>query len=386
MLTKLDEALLHQAPVTFAHTEVSDHRFYDRVYVEAVDPAGSAAFGMGIGLYKNTNTLDGFVSVQRDDRQYNVRLSRALRPAVDDTTLGPLVYEVAEPMRSVRVSLAEGEHGIACDVIFEGVVAPIEEIDHFSRVEGRVQEQVHRYNQVGRASGWISVEGTRFEIADWWAVRDHSWGVRPGVGGFDPKTGGMPPELAGFLYSWVTFSTDDLVGYVQVHENGAGARTTCDGVVRSRIGGGYRTVSEAEYEFEFPDGSRLYERARLAITTEDGATLDVRAERLLPPWVMRGTGYDRGYSDSKGVGAHRGPYLCEHDVYDLSHPSEVVVLPDGAVLPHFHREHLVRVRVDEAPGTGHLTALCIGGLPKYGLPPFTADELIALMRMSPSQG
>ena len=386
MLTKLDEALLHQAPVTFAHTEVSDHRFYDRVYVEAVDPAGSAAFGMGIGLYKNTNTLDGFVSVQRDDRQYNVRLSRALRPAVDDTTLGPLVYEVAEPMRSVRVSLAEGEHGIACDVLFEGVVAPIEEIDHFSRVEGRVQEQVHRYNQVGRASGWISVEGTRFEVADWWAVRDHSWGVRPGVGGFDPKTGGMPPELAGFLYSWVTFSTDDLVGYVQVHENGAGARTTFDGVVRSRIGGGDRSVSEAEYEFDFPDGSRLYERARLAITTDDGATLDVRAERLLPPWVMRGTGYDRGYSDSKGVGAHRGPYLCEHDVYDLSHPPEVLVLPDGAVLPHFHREHLVRVRVDEAPGTGHLTALCIGGLPKYGLPPFTAEELIALMRMSPSQG
>ncbi len=328
MLTRLDEALLHQAPVTFADTEVSDHRFYDRVYFEAVDPAGSAAFCMGIGLYKNTNTLDGFVSVQRDNRQYNVRFSRALRPAVDDTTLGPLVYEVVEPMRSVRVTLAEGDHGVACDMTFEGVVAPIEEVDHFARVQGRVQEHVHRYDQVGRASGWISLGDTRFEVADWWAVRDHSWGVRPGVGGFDPKTGGTPPQLAGFLYSWVTFSTDDLVGYVQVHENGAGERTTFDGrrAIATRRRGSPVCVKQSTSS-SFPRAAAstkgLDSRSRPTMARPSTFAL----EQLLPPWVMRGTGYDHGYTDAKGVGVHRGSYLCEHDVYDLSHPSEVLLLP-----------------------------------------------------------
>ena len=41
-----------------------------------------------------------------------------------------------------------------------------------------------RYHQIGVATGWVEVEGTRTEIEadEWISIRDHSWGLRPGVG------------------------------------------------------------------------------------------------------------------------------------------------------------------------------------------------------------
>ena len=63
MLTKLDDTLLHQAPTTFDHAVTSDHRFYDRYWFQAIEPGGATSLVAGMGLYKNTNVLDGFCTV-----------------------------------------------------------------------------------------------------------------------------------------------------------------------------------------------------------------------------------------------------------------------------------------------------------------------------------
>lgn len=386
MLTSLDESMLHQTPTTFDHAATSDHRFYDRHYVEAVARDGSMAIAAGVGLYKNTNVFDGFVTVVHEDVQHNLRLSRSLRPDVGTPAVGPLRYEVVRPLRSMRLVVEPGEHAIAADVYWEAAIAPIEEIQHFTRTDGRVQEEVHRYNQSGRAHGFVEVRGHRVEFDDWWAARDHSWGVRPNTGGFEPRTSAAPPPaiLEGFLYTWFAFSTDEFNGYVQVHENGKGERVVFDGLFRwpEEAGRPDLRVTDVEYEFSFNSTPRLYDAARVQVTTGDGQKWEIDCGRLLPPFVMRGTGYDSGYDDGRGVGAFRGDFLVEEDAYDLSQPAVPRVLPGGDVLPHFHREQLVEVRVNGQPGLGHLTCIPVGALPKYGIPPFSAEEFQTLAKIT----
>lgn len=385
MLTHLDEVLFHQIATTFDHAGTSDHRFYDRYYLEAADEAGSAAIAAGLAVYKNTNVVDGFVTVLHGDTQHNVRLSRSLRDDMGRVQAGPLSIEVVEPMKTLRLAVSEGDHGLAADVVWEATLPPVEEVEHFTRVDGRVSEQVHRYNQVGRAQGVIDVGGKRIDVDDWWAARDHSWGVRPGVGGYEPKTGSLPAAVVnGFLYTWFTFSTKDVAGYLQVHETGAGRRVVFDGVLRAFRGGEWQdlAVEAVEYEFSFPDGSRNYERARVMVTTSPGEKWEITCSRLMQPYVMRGTGYDSGYRDGRGLGFYRGDSLVEWDTYDLTEPGSVRILPGGEELPHFHREQLVHVEVNGAPGTGHFTVLPVGALPAYGVPAFSAAELATLARMT----
>src|SRR5262245_5849464 len=104
MLSALDETLHHQGPITFEHVLTSDHRFYDRQLMGGFRPDGSAAFLAGITFFKNMNVVEGFVVAQsRSRKQYNIRLSKQLRPmpVSKDATIGPLGLEIVEPFREL---------------------------------------------------------------------------------------------------------------------------------------------------------------------------------------------------------------------------------------------------------------------------------------------
>src|SRR5438552_1742632 len=122
--------MLHQLPTTFDHAGTTDHRFYDRYYIGAYDPAGGQALHTSMGVYKNANVMDGFISVQHDGKQYNLRLSRALRPSVADQRVGPLRYETVEPLHSLRIELEPSDFAVSCSLLWEGIVPPIEEKEH----------------------------------------------------------------------------------------------------------------------------------------------------------------------------------------------------------------------------------------------------------------
>src|SRR5262249_52634477 len=150
----------HQAPLTFSQTTTSDHRFYDRCFVTAYDPAGHSAMIMSLGLYKNMNVMDGFLCVRHGARQHNVRVSRMLRPEVDRYRIGPLQYEIVEPMRELRIALEDGEHGFSCDLRWRGVVPPLLEqrwAGTSTSINERVASDVQRYEQPGRVDGVIRI-------------------------------------------------------------------------------------------------------------------------------------------------------------------------------------------------------------------------------------
>lgn len=365
MLTGLDESLLHQAALPFGAPTTSDHRFYDRCWVATYDPAGGVALNMGLGLYANMNVADGFVCVVTGGRQHNVRVSRELRPDLDRTAIGPLEYEVVAPFEHVRVRLAAGHGPVACELDWVARMPAFHEAPTTTRVNGRLATDVQRYDQVGVVNGWVELDGERHEVVDWFGARDHSWGVRGGVGGFEPNTGSNP-FAHGFLVSWLLFSTERRSGYVQVNRDGTGAQTFMDGRLRWTDGREDRHLVTVDQEIRFPPGSRLYEGATIQLVDDTGTKHVIECERLCPPIVMRGAGYDNGWNDGAGLGVHRGRELVEADTYDITN-IDVPTL-DGGPVYGMQREQPVRVTVDGEDGVGDFTVLAFGELEFVGVP------------------
>jgi hypothetical protein len=123
-------------------------------------------------------------------------------------------------------------------------------------------------------------------------------------------------------------------------------------------------VVDIKHDYElFPD-TRLFKRGLLTATTEDGRMWEIEAENIGRAWLYKGSGYDFGYSDELGLGAWRGVYLEEFDVYDISAP-EACVLPDGRVIRPWHREQLARVTVNGEPGQAHHPFFLCGENTRY---------------------
>ena len=99
VLLGIDEYPFHQVTDTFAAVAGSDPSWNDGHYVCAADQAGVVAMTSNVRLYANNDVLDGFVCVRHGDRQFNVRVSRRLRPDMERLGAGPLRLEILEPLR-----------------------------------------------------------------------------------------------------------------------------------------------------------------------------------------------------------------------------------------------------------------------------------------------
>ncbi|MGI9642188.1 MAG: hypothetical protein ACR2N9_05340, partial [Acidimicrobiia bacterium] len=184
-LHPLDETLMHQTSRPFRFAGTSDHRFFDRHWLAMTDPDGAAGLVAGMAFYKNMGVCDGFVAIQSGSRQHNVRFSRMLEDEWTRTRCGDLEVTIVEPFRRLRLELAGDSSPMSADLRFISGYDPWCEAQYVDASTGRVGQEITRYDQCGRWTGWIDAGNGRVDVADWWGVRDHSWGVRPGVGGFD---------------------------------------------------------------------------------------------------------------------------------------------------------------------------------------------------------
>jgi len=146
---------------------------------------GSIQVAFGLGKYTNRNVMDAYAGTSRGVEQTTVRVSRRLSPDPEVTTLGPIRYEVVEPLQRIRFVLEPNDvQPIAFDWRFEGVLPPQFEDRTHLRAGYRVSAELVRYHQIGRCSGWLEIDGEHINISpeQWVSTRDHSWGVRYGVG------------------------------------------------------------------------------------------------------------------------------------------------------------------------------------------------------------
>jgi hypothetical protein len=350
MLTPLDDSPWHQCADTFDHVATSDPRFFDRFWFAATDPAGAGTLQFTLGVYQNMNVIDGGFVVIHDGRQHNLRVSRELRPRYE-TRSGSLHLDVLEPMQTLTFGVAPNDSGVTSELTWTATTPAQEERPHYSRTRGRVVEDYTRYDQIGRLSGAVDLNGTHLEVKDWWSCRDHSWGVRPGIGIPEPDTG---PAAArrGFTFAFLFFSTDTCAGHAQVlHHTGAPTMTA---ELRDLTTGTARIGTSLDLRATFIDDQRprRVRAAALSVATGPGQETAIELEAIGPAVAMAGLGYN-GYDDQRGLGVYRGPDHLEHDIWDVTHPA-LVGLPDGSSTRPFHRIQPVRVAVHgpNGPSTG----------------------------------
>ncbi len=374
-LVAADETLHHQVTDTFGAVASSDLNWTEKIWANATALDGSLQITFGLGKYQNRGVLDAFGGVSRGTEQWTVRGSRALWTDPDGTGVGPLSYDVVEPLRRVRLRCAPNDIvPIAFDVELQAVVpAGLEgrEILRASQT-GRITNDVVRYHQAGVATGWLDLHGVRHEITptSWSSARDHSWGVRNTVG--SPPKDLAPadyPRSPQSFTSWqpVRMVRADGSEYVIFHYL---SRGNMPGQPAHKLSGAIEHpdgridgIADAVWQdTRFDDVSRRFLGGTLVVTLDDGS---VRPLTMTP--FDTGTGFHLGTGLYFGFdGARHGQWRGALHV-DGEHVAECDTVD---VARRVHQLRDCAVRVDDPVGGGHgvgvLQTIVIGDWPDLG--------------------
>jgi hypothetical protein len=372
-----DEAFTHQTADTFAVVGTTDPSWTEKVCAMAMARDGSLQLGFGLGKYTNRNVMDGYAAMSRGPEQITVRASRRLSPAPAVTAIGPVHYEIIEPMRTVRFRLEPNEcQPLAFDWLFEAIVPPfVEERTHL-RSQYRTSAELVRYHQTGVASGWVEIDGERIEIRSdaWVSTRDHSWGVRYDVGVPPVDVEGAVsaiPSGVGFMMIWcpVLLERPDGSRYaMHLHFT----RFSVSGVDQISVTAGVEhpdgrreaiVAMRPDLRFQ-PDNRRLVGGTLLAIM-EDGTERPLTINVLGDTGVQLGAGLYFGFD-----GHHHGEFRG-----DLHLDGERILdcrTPDMARRLHQIRDTAIRIEdpVGGGVGWGNCQPIAAGPWPDLGL----ADE------------
>jgi hypothetical protein len=370
VLRGADETLNHQIVDTFATVAESDLSWTEKIWTSIARTDGSLQLDFGLGKYHNRGIIDGFGGISRGREQWTVRGSRELDSAPEDTAVGPVRYEIVEPLRQVRVRLEPNDvQPISFDVVLSGVTAPFFEERNLvrNRRTGRVDVDVIRYHQGGWASGAVTVGGETHEVRpeDWFGFRDHSWGVRQSVGAAPPDLirgnstsaphatkGGMkwtPAFLRrpdGSYYEMAVFVAEGLWGYTSAYVNDA------DGT--------QLRVRRAEPRIEYDPRTRFVRGGELRLTMDSGEERVIEVEALGDSGFFLKTA---GYGSWAGHihGAWKGPlHVDGEDIPDCWDEEHVRSLGQ-------FRDTPVRVRDGDAVGHGIMESIISGVWPELGL-------------------
>ncbi len=377
-LVPADDHLNHQIPDTFATVSQTDRAWTEKVAASAYAADGSIQIDLGLGKYTNRGVIDAFGGVSRGNEQWTVRASRALTPDVDSVDIGPLHYEVIEPMKQVRFALdANDVVPVSFEWHFRALVPAVMEDreQHRSLGGARLEADLVRYHQIGTAHGWVEVDGTRtaFDDSNWISTRDHSWGVRYYVG-FPPTDIPPPPDLSQsatqMIWMPAVMERRDGSRYGMHLYYSASSSALVDASVHlqgsiERPDGTRNLITGVEPKLEYRTDNRRLQGGSLNITFKDGITRTIGVRPISDTGFHLGTGLYFGF-DGDVHGVWHGPlHVAGEYIPDCS-------LPDVARRVHQLRDAVVEVidPVEGARGWGNAQTMVIGELPELGL---TAD-------------
>jgi hypothetical protein len=358
MLLQMDEYPYHQITNTFAAVAGSDPQWNDGHYVCFCDDAGQVCLTSNVRLYQNNDVLDGFVCLRHDGRQYNIRLSRRLRPDMDHLGVGPLRIELVEPMRTLRLVLEDNDIGIALDVLCHTTTVPYMDPVEITRVDGRLLSERATYEITGQCEGWASVGGERFDLTTSSSsfFRNHSWGYQAGRGG--PRLYGAPlgtPRRVPGIRQWVLFNMPDHGGFYfqdpkRRAASGQGMILLADRAI---------PIRSVEHELRFYEGGRRLKAGAVTLVDEEGTSRSYEVEDM--GWVYcQGGGYFGGFNDGLGQGVYRGDFHAEGEVWDVSHPTQITDQAGKTFeLDHDWAESFTKMRSGDETGLAHFECVVI---------------------------
>jgi len=305
-ITEFDDLPFHQAPLPFHIPWTSDVHFNDG-YIVAVYDAGRYLLA-GIRLHPNMNVIDGFATLSADGEQRCVRFSRALRPDAGDLAIGPLSFRPLEPMRRMRMTLADSPAGFGFDLELETVGEPFLEAPYQHRRHGHLVNDLIRYTMPLRATGSLGCDGRTVAVDRWHGMRDHSWGIRANMG---PRTAhggialGAEEEDRRAFRLWVPFEVEGHSGFFHTHEDADGRALDCEGHIVFADGRSIGVASVA-HEIEYVAGTKNPARGRFRLTDTMGGVREYAFEVTGTPATVQGCGYYGGWRDGDGNGVWRG--------------------------------------------------------------------------------
>jgi hypothetical protein len=367
-----DESLNHQIVDTFATVGESDMAWTEKIWTSIARIDGSLQLDFGLGQYHNRGVVDGFAGISRGREQWTVRGSRELRSDPELAGVGPIQYEIIEPLKRVRVRLEPNDVlPISFDVELAAVTPPFFEDRNLVRNPrtGRIDVNVIRYHQGGWASGTVTVDGQTDEVRpeEWFGFRDHSWGVRQSVG--HPPTdliqatnptvnatgrGGMkwtPSFLRrpdGTYYETAIFLTEGEWAYASAYLNEAD--------------GSQALVRSVEPHIDYDPRTRFVRGGELHLTMDSGEQRVIEVETLgQSGFFLKTAGYGqwKGHVHGSWQGKLQvdGEYIP--DCWDDEHLR---------TLGQF-RDTPIRVREGDAVGYGIMESILRGDWPELGLGP-----------------
>ena len=367
-LRAADEGLNHQIVDTFAVVSESERSWTEKLWVSIARTDGSLQLDFGLGKYHNRGIIDGFGGVSRGREQWTVRGSRELDSAPEATAIGPIRYEIVEPLAKVRCILEPNDvQPVSFDVVLSGVTPPFFENRNLVRNRRTNRVDVVRYHQGGWARGEITVDGQTHAIRpeEWFGFRDHSWGVRQAVGVAPadlipvpelPRDrsiqGGMKWNPAflrrpdGRYYEMALFVTEGAWHYTSAYVNEA------DGTQHP-----VRTIAP---RITYDPRTRYVRGGELHLTMESGEKRVIEVEALGESGFLLKTA---GYGSWKGHihGAWRGKLALDGEYIAECADDEHLRL-----LGQF-RDTPVRVRESDATGYGIMESIISGVWPDLGL-------------------
>jgi hypothetical protein len=373
-LVPADETFHHQITDTFGTVAQADRSWTEKVCAMAALKDGSIGLGFGMGKYTNRGVLDAYAGVSRGTEQWTVRSSRRLAPDVERLATGPISYEILEPLSAVRFRLEPNDVlPISFEWTFTGAVpCALENREHHRSRDGlRLDADIVRYHQIGTATGWVEVDGERFELDDATSVstRDHSWGVRYQVGAPVADVEEAPrPSSVSTTVIWSPLLLERPDGsrygihlYYQRHGIGGWQRIELQGGIE-HTDGRREPFAALVLRPDVDDATRRLRSAEVDCTMSDGSARPLRITALGDTGFHLGTGLYFGF-DGHWHGEFRGDLHVDGErIEDCSEP-------ETARRIHQIRDNLVRIEdpVAGGVGVGNLQTIFAGPHPEIGL-------------------
>jgi hypothetical protein len=325
-LTAEDDFLLHQVPDSFATAVSDDPRWFERLYFNLHDADGKILLVTGFGVFPNASVADAYCVALDRAAQRNVRLSRDLGGRRLATSVGPLAFEVLEPMRRWHLQLAETE-GVAFDLTFEARSVPYSVgLIEFKRTEGPNSAFRH-YNQAGVYSGELSLDGRVHDVGGWIGQRDHSWGLR------------QARERLG-VHFWVCAHLDGRTLMASYNESREGEVSFCEGAMLFHDDRDPVPLLDFRHDLRLAPNGLQAEESRLRFIFADGEEIEVLGTPTLPDLLMSGGGHGGWH------GKHRGDLHVESERWDDDGRPDIRDEPIGIV------DQMARFRSSAGEGIG----------------------------------
>jgi hypothetical protein len=307
MLTPYDEFPVHQASRPFSYIPSTDYNWDDGYFFAVYLPDPGIWLQTGMRINANADMIGGYAVFVQGNKQFTLRLNRCWRREFD-LKIGPLRYEVIEPLKTWRLVLEPNESGLEFDVTWTGASPAVLEEHHVATNRGRRTTDQSRYAQAGNGSGSIAFRGQTVALCpeEWGASRDHSWGLyaeRPPLG---PMQKWLPPrDMPGkrrALRFWSVFTTELFSGFYHTHEDENGSQMHINDVFATPFEGTmYRkgddrpiVLKAYDLDMEFRPGTRVLKTARCRLTDDAGGIWEQEYTVPSMPWTPRMIGYSPG--------------------------------------------------------------------------------------------